>query len=188
MGAIDVIRGTKATLRALEEGDLPHLQTWFNDAELSLARGSRRTARGSAMMLEWLDAVIERAGEPAEGVCLGIVDVRGRLVGLAESGPVDPIDRQAEVSLLIGRSEDRGKGLGREAMFLLQRHLFDDLGVHKLRTLVVADDARAVAYNRAVGFVEEGRLRQHRFLQGAWRDMLAMGLLAEEFRSRAGGA
>jgi len=182
-----MIRGGKVALRALEEADLPHLQAWFQEPELCLARGSRRVARGSAAMLEWLDAVIERSVDPAGGLSLGIVDGRGRLVGLAESGPVDPVDRQAEISLFIGRADDRGKGLGREAMLLLQRHLVEDLGVHKMRTLVVAEDVRAVAFNKSAGFVEEGRLRQHRFLQGAWRDLLAMGLLAEEFRARVGG-
>lgn len=139
--------------------------------------------RGTADMLDWFDALREREGDPFEGLSFAILDGRDRLVGLAETGPMDPVDRQVEISLFIGRPEDRRKGHGREALRLLVRHCVEDLGVHKLRTLVVAEDTRAVAYNLAIGFVEEGRLRQHRFLQGGWRDMLAMGLLADEAKA-----
>ena len=132
-------------------------------------------------MLDWLEERRERL-DPLEGMTLVVVDGRERLVGLVDTGPSDPVDRQVEVGILIGRAEDRGKGLGREAMRVLLDHLVDDLGVHKVRALVMADNARARAFHLAAGFVEEGLLRQHRFVAGAWSDMVAMGLLADEHR------
>lgn len=50
----------------------------------------------------------------------------------------------------------------------------------------LASSARAVRCYAACGFQEEGRMRQHDFINGKYEDVLAMGLLREEWATRRG--
>ena len=47
----------------------------------------------------------------------------------------------------------------------------------------VADNARALASYRRLGFVEEGRQREHAWVRGAYTDMVLMGLLRSQWRA-----
>ena len=44
-----------------------------------------------------------------------------------------------------------------------------------------ATNERAIRCYRACGFVEEGRLRQHDYSDGAYVDVVAMGILRDEW-------
>ena len=56
----------------------------------------------------------------------------------------------------IGEPALWGKGLGREALGLLVKHLVDDLGVHRVSLSVLAYNDRAISSYKAAGFEVEG--------------------------------
>jgi RimJ/RimL family protein N-acetyltransferase len=60
-------------------------------------------------------------------------------------------------------------------------YLFEDLGLHKIRLLVLATNTRAIACYERCGFAVEGTLRDHRFFAGRFHDFLSMALLAPEW-------
>ena len=47
---------------------------------------------------------------------------------------------------------------------------------------------RAAACYRKCGFQQEGHLRQHRYSEGRYYDVLVMGILRDEFEARHGVA
>jgi RimJ/RimL family protein N-acetyltransferase len=49
---------------------------------------------------------------------------------------------------------------------------------------VHASNERAVHAYRAAGFVEEGRMRQHVWSDGAYDDVVYMGVLREEWEAK----
>jgi len=53
--------------------------------------------------------------------------------------------------------------------------------MHRVALEVLADDPRAVSCYRKVGFVEEGRLRQRDWRDGAYHDVLIMSILNEQW-------
>jgi len=53
--------------------------------------------------------------------------------------------------------------------------------MHRVALEVLADDPRAVACYRKVGFVEEGRLRQRDWRDGSYHDVLVMSILDDEW-------
>jgi RimJ/RimL family protein N-acetyltransferase len=64
---------------------------------------------------------------------------------------------------------------------------FDTLNLNRVFLRVFADNARAIRCYAKVGYQQEGRLRQHDFYNGAYRDVLIMGLLrGERARPNAG--
>jgi RimJ/RimL family protein N-acetyltransferase len=72
------------------------------------------------------------------------------------------------------------------------RHLdygFSHLNLEKISLAVLADDERAVEAYRKAGFVEEGRLRNHTWYDGARHDELVLSVLRQDWAPpfRAGG-
>ncbi len=84
---------------------------------------------------------------------------------------------------MIGDKSYWSRGYGTDAIVTLLRFGFDEVNLHRVALEVNEDNARAIACYRKCGFVEEGRLRDHRFRRGEYRDTLIMGVLAGEFRA-----
>ncbi len=124
---------------------------------------------------EWLDPagdtnpfVIERGGEP-----IGLV--------LYYEEP-DPDYRHAGIDIVL-HPDWCNQGLGTDALRTLARHLFDEVGHHRLVIDPRATNARAIASYRKVGFRDVGILRRYeRGTDGEWHDGLLMDLLREELR------
>ena len=53
-------------------------------------------------------------------------------VGNTSYGPIDRINDRSTIGIMIGEPEAWGRGIGSEALYLLTRHLFEDLGVHRV--------------------------------------------------------
>jgi RimJ/RimL family protein N-acetyltransferase len=105
---------------------------------------------------------------------LGWIDItRGPFEGLTHCG-----------RLGMGLAPDaRGQGLGR---LLLERALDDGFGIglERIELEVFASNRHALALYRRAGFVEEGRRRRARHIDGAYDDILLFGLLRDEWRRR----
>jgi aminoglycoside 6'-N-acetyltransferase len=117
-----------------------------------------------------------------EGGVLAI-EVDGAIAGLITyDGVADPEYRSAGIDLFLG-SAWQGQGLGREAVGVLVRHLFEERGHHRLTIDPAAGNERAIRCYEAVGFRRVGVLRQYeRADDGTWHDGLLLDLLADEWR------
>ncbi len=95
-----------------------------------------------------------------------------------------PEDRRAELGIAIGDKAYWSKGYGTDAMRVLLRFGFDEMNLHRIELTVDARNERARACYRKCGFVDEARLRQHRYAGGAYHDVLWMGILRDEWEAR----
>lgn len=53
--------------------------------------------------------------------------------------------------------------------------------MHKVYLYVDVDNAAAVHIYKKLGFIEEGRLRNHFFAEGRYHDSFVMGYLIDEY-------
>ena len=60
---------------------------------------------------------------------------------------------------------------------------FESLNLHRVGLEVFAENERAVRCYEACGFVREGVLRAQEFSRGAYRDILRMAVLREEWEA-----
>ncbi len=121
------------------------------------------------------------------------------IVDSKELGPVgtfgltDLREGDAQLAVLLGEPRARGKGLAREAIELLLDFGFRNWriggrpGLNRVTAEVFDHNEPAIALYRKVGFAPEGRLRRAHWDQRERRytDVLVMGLLREEWLSRA---
>jgi aminoglycoside 6'-N-acetyltransferase len=106
----------------------------------------------------------------------------GSVCGLVQYGEEDdPAYRHASIDIFLDPAV-QGRGLGRDAVRTIARHLLGDLGHHRLVIDPAADNEAAIRCYAAVGFRPVGVLRQYeRDIDGTgWHDGLLMDLLRDE--------
>ena len=110
------------------------------------------------------------------------VVVEGRTCGMVQYAEEDePAYRHASIDIFLD-PEVHGRGLGRDAVRTMARHLVGDRGHHRLVIDPAADNEAAVRSYTAVGFRPVGVMRRYERDAdgGGWHDALLMDLLAEE--------
>ncbi|BEP14698.1 GNAT family protein [Acidothermaceae bacterium B102] len=89
--------------------------------------------------------------------------------------------RHAGIDILVDPAL-HNRGIGRDAIATLAKHLIDDRGHHRLVIDPAADNEAAIRCYTAVGFRPVGILRQQERNNddSGWHDALLMDLLADE--------
>ena len=162
---------SEITLRALEPGDA---------LEVSAFTGAHGTFEGTlqlpdmpvASRLEWLQKL-----EPNS--CRLVAVAQGHVVGSASLHGAGTSLRRSHVRMLgIGLAPDwQGKGVGRLLIARLLDWADNWAGVLRTELTVHADNERAIALYRAMGFVEEGRHVAYALKDGRYTDALFMARL-----------
>lgn len=75
----------------------------------------------------------------------------------------------------------RREGYAAEAVVMLLCHMFDERRFHKCEARVFAHNEASLAFQRRLGFVEEGRLHGHVFRGGRPHALVLLGMLGREF-------
>lgn len=146
------LRGQRVTLRPMTHDDAPHLVRWANDPDFAWFQWGRGPGRfpDDAAARKWIDLITERRG------AVFAIEHEGRPIGQANYRDLQPKGRSAEVGVGIGEPSLWNRGLGREALGLLVKHLVEDLGLHRVTLSVLAYNDRAIASYKASGFEVEG--------------------------------
>jgi RimJ/RimL family protein N-acetyltransferase len=109
-----------------------------------------------------------------------------KVVGQAAYKSIRWFNRKAALSLFI-HPEYQRQGLGTIVLHNLISHGFDHLNLHRLEAEVISYNQAAMALMKKTGFVQEGCLRQARYYNGEYYDILSFGLLREEHQGSSKG-
>ena len=177
---LHLIRGERLYLRSIERDDLQRCHAWMNDEDL---RGTlaQRYPMSLAREADWVERATrgQDTSELSLAICLVQAD---RHIGNCGFVQIDRDNATATLGIVIGEMDCRGQGFGEEAVRTLCRFGFEEMGLHKIRLDVYADNPAVKTYER-VGFRKEGLLRQEAFRKGRHIDVIRMGLLREELTS-----
>jgi ribosomal-protein-alanine N-acetyltransferase len=164
-------RGSDLKLVHRLYGNAENLRYWDSPPSPSLDR--------SRTILHW------HLGFRASHYVLWAVEERAtrRAVGMINYNSRDIPRRRANLGWLL-LPEHQGKGYMTEAGGVLLRHLFDELGLHKVEALIHPDNKKSAALARRLGFrLEGGPIRDRWLLEGRWHSVMIYGLIAGEERA-----
>jgi RimJ/RimL family protein N-acetyltransferase len=176
-----MIAAERLRLRPIRRADLPTLRAWFDDPDTMRFWGIPSPLVVEDQFEEDLAGRFRRF-DAAGYFLIELLD--GTPIGRIEYERLDPQTRSADVMILIGAPEARGRGYGTEAMVALLRYLFHQRNLHRVSLSVLAWNNRAIRSYEKVGFVVEGTLRDDLFFDGRYHDQVLMSMLRHEFDAR----
>lgn len=92
------------------------------------------------------------------------------------------VSRCCTIGLGIGVKEYWNKGFGSDAMKTLIHYLFQTMNLNRVQLDTWSGNEQAIRSYEKCGFIVEGRMRNHSFVDGKYYDTVVMGLLKKEFQ------
>lgn len=171
-----MLNGNRVCLRAARRDDMVAFCRYNNDVEVELAGGGDPPIPQSLeRMLAEFDTEVAKGGRNGAGF---VIEADDHCIGQCALFQFDETARTAALGIVIGDKDYWGKGYGREALQLLLDYAFRLRNLRRVWLTVNGRNERAMRAYRACGFVEEGRLRQHVWSNGAYDDLVYMAVNA----------
>lgn len=111
------------------------------------------------------------------------IEKDGNVIGQACLKNMKWINHKAELSIFI-ESKEQGKGYGSAALAAIIEYAFNRLNLYRLEAEVVASNKASMRLIQKQGFIEEGCLREAKFVNGSYHNLLRFGLLRKEYTDR----
>jgi RimJ/RimL family protein N-acetyltransferase len=128
-------------------------------------------------------AEIERSEAEPDGFGVFLIEVDGIRAGTMRFERGNVRSRIANLGGLAVHPDFRGAKVADTAATLFQRHLFDDLGFHRLQMEIYGFNERAMRHAERSGFVREGVRRKAYWRNDEWVDGVLYGLVAEDLET-----
>ncbi|GLX20776.1 GNAT family N-acetyltransferase [Streptomyces lavendulae] len=172
------LAGPRLALREVEPEDTADLLAIYGDPEAT------RHLSFEPRTPDQVQAIVDRSiasakDTPRTEYCLAITPAgEHRLIGYARLA-TEP-QQAATIGFALNPGE-WGKGLGTETVHMLCALGFKVLGLHRIwAARSPLNEASARTLLRA-GMTEDGRIRDHVFVHGAWRDSITYSILEHEW-------
>jgi RimJ/RimL family protein N-acetyltransferase len=173
-----LLRGEVVYLRALEPEDAELIQRWYGHADTARLMGEwpRSLARRRADA----EAAATEAGRDWFAFVICLLD-DDRPVGRIDVFEIDRYNGSAGFGLAIGEHDERGRGLGTDAVNVILDFCFGQLRLERVWLVTDSVNLRAQRVYEKAGLVHEGRLRRAFYQDGIWQDDIRMAILRADW-------
>lgn len=128
----------------------------------------------------WFDVV-----QNSNDIIVKILLYTEQPIGFVNFTNIDKANNKCFWGFYIG--EQRApKGSGQIMAFLSLNYIFKELCLRKLCSEILDFNIRGIHYHKKLGFVEEGRLKEHISRNDGYVDVILMALFKENWLSRSG--
>jgi RimJ/RimL family protein N-acetyltransferase len=167
--------GRRVSIRRAREDDADFLAELVTHEDVEPFLAAVR-AKGRDELL----AEIERSQTEPEAFGVFVIEVDGTQAGTMRFERANQRSRIANLGGLAVHPEFRGRKVADTAARLFQRHLFDDLGFHRVQMEIYGFNERAMAHAERSGFTREGVRRKAYWRNEEWVDGVLFGLVVED--------
>lgn len=165
-------------LRELERCDIATINRWRNDPDLIACLGAPYRYINYDVDDQWYNQYLNSRSNT---VRCSIIDHNDQIIGLISLTGIDNINRCATLHIMIGNAQCRSKGAGTFAVRTMLDHAFNNLNLHRVELSALESNATALHLYEKVGFIREGVKRQCVYKNGAYENMIIMGLLRDNY-------
>jgi UDP-4-amino-4,6-dideoxy-N-acetyl-beta-L-altrosamine N-acetyltransferase len=171
------LKKTDFNLREMTEDDLEMVWKWRN---LESVRAYMYTDH--VISIEEHRAWYAKAKEDSNSVYL-ICEEQGVAIGVVNFVQIDRVNNKSFWGFYLGQ-QDGPRGRGSIMEYLALEYAFGRLELRKLCGEVLSFNEHVLKLHKKFGFHEEGCFRQHVLKNGEYEDVIAIGLLAEEWAEK----
>ncbi|WP_152991443.1 GNAT family N-acetyltransferase [Frankia sp. R43] len=177
------IAGAAVTLREFDRDDTGRAHDIVGDPRVTdqLSFDAKSLEEAEFMVA----GIVERAHREPRTEFYLAVDHGGALVGFVRLGLAGV--HAAKLGYAI-RADRWGRGHATDAVRTVLGLGFGVLNLRRISAAIGPDNLASVAVVERLGFTREGRIRDHVFTNGAWRDSILYSLLQPEWEAAARGS
>ena len=173
------LEGAVIYLTPLSEADVSESYVeWLNDAVVCRDNSHGTIHNTRARTLDYVRSVQDSETTKAFAIRL---KTTGKHVGNVSIQKIDPVNRSAELAILIGEKEAWGQGVGTDAYRLLIDYGFTELNLNRIYSGQTARNKAMIRVCEKVGMTQEGLLRQAMFKNGEYLDVVVHALLRDDY-------
>jgi len=167
-------------LRSLKNEDASFMLEWMQDKTITknlIHDFSKATLNDAILFIKNANLYRE------ENRHYAIVDERDIYLGTTSLKRIDKMNRIAELAICL-RASQQGKGLGLLAIEKLLGIAFEEMNLEKIYLSVLENNIPAIKLYEKVGFVYEGKFREHFIVDGKRISLKWYSLLKREFKRK----
>lgn len=177
---MDAIRltGRSVTLREFTEADVDGLHAVVGDERVTDSMAMDALTRDQTT--RWLGQILDQGrAEPRREFFLAI-EAESTVAGFARLSLEG--SEAGDLGFAIG-ADHWGRRYAPDAAAVIIDFGFERLGLHRIAAQAAPTNHGSMAVLTRLGFLPEGRIRDHVRRNGNWEDSIAYGLLAHEWSS-----
>jgi len=156
----------------LESNRLNLVSTELDDEEVN------ELLKASPDIVNMSEANFYPDGTPTE--MLFRIEQNSTLIGFIKLSRIRWGNRKCELSILIDKRR-QGRGLASEAMESVINYAFNEMRFHRLEAEVIEFNKASIKLIEKFGFRKEGVLREAKFYEGKYWDIIRYALLEKEW-------
>ena len=164
------LQGEKINLRPIEKIDLDFLNRWKNKEDVYMYLGGGFQPVSKDQQANWMESMIDLTGNNRRFMIVQ----EGKPVGMVGLYNIHWVHRTCEIGIFIGEDQARGKGAATEACRLIENYARNYLNLRKITLKAVTDNKKAVSMWHSLGYKNVGELREERFINGKYCNLLIM--------------
>ncbi len=173
--------GQKIRLRGIEPEDYEFFYHWNQDTETARRIAWLWFPTSKENVKEWAKNESLKKGENDEYFFV-IETLAGEPVGSINANMISKIDGSFRYGIGI-IEKVRRKGFAKEAISIFLNYYFNELRFNKVNAAVYDFNEDSIRLHEKMGFELEGRLRQIKYSQGRYWDILLYGMTRDEFNA-----
>ena len=168
-------------LRQLSEEDAVFMLEWMHDydTQKSFQKNMLEITLEDAKRF-CRDAKMNGDLKQGESLHLAISNDEDEYLGTISLKNINLEYHSAEFAISL-RKKVRGQGVAADAIDLLLKKGFAEMGLHRIYLTVLADNIAAIKLYEKCGFTYEGELRDHIYKNGKYVSWKLYGMLEDEY-------
>jgi RimJ/RimL family protein N-acetyltransferase len=172
------IKGKNVNLRAIEQEDLILINQWSNDPEINYMLGGWHFPSSMKDQQKWFESLSFKSNDQR----FAVESNDEGLIGLVNLVEINWKDRNAFHGMLLGDAKTRGKGYGTDTIMALCKYAFEELGLRRLDTTIIASNEVSLGvYINKCGWQREGVKKNYYFRKNSWWDQIIVGITSEDY-------
>lgn len=163
------LKGNNIYLRALEPEDLEFVFTIENNEEIWEVSNTQ-TPYSRFLIMQYLENAhqdIHQAKQLRLAICKNDTF---NAIGLIDLFDFDPKNNRAGIGIVIENQENRGQGIGKEALSLLIKYAFTHLNLHQLYANIGSNNEASLKLFTTFEFLKIGTKKDWNLQQGKYFD------------------
>ena len=169
---LSILESERLVLKPLSKSFLSmEYVNWMNDPKVI-----RFIESGGNYNIKKLETFLNETEKNPKYFWAIVIKKGGTHIGNIKIDPINFKHLHGEYGILIGNKKFWGFGYAKEASNLVIKHCFDDLNLKKIILGVNAENKVALKLYKTLGFVQEGRLKQHLNFENKYVDQLIFSI------------